>query len=114
MTDSTTIYKGDDTGAFGQNFIKIDITGVEGYIISKCIFQCGPIQKVYTRPQFPIYINFTSVESKRLNQLSECYLQLFDEKGLRQTCKGTLTFTAQPQVIADESRRSELRTSYNS
>lgn len=112
--ESTTIYKGDDTGAFDQNFIKIDVSGTSGYIISKCIFQCGPIQKVYTRPQFPIYVNFSSVESKRLNQLSECYLQLFDEKGRKQTCKGTLTFTAQPQVIADESRRPELRTSYNS
>lgn len=109
-----TMFKGDDTGAFGQNFIKIDFKNADQYTISKCIFQCGPIQKVYTRPQFPIYVNFTHEESKRLYQNSECYLQVFDEKGLRQTCTGTLTFTAKPQVIADESRRSELRTSIRS
>lgn len=110
----TTIYKGDDTNAFGQNFIKIDLVNASGYTISKVIFQCGPIQKVFIRPQFPIYVNFSHVESQRLYQLSECYLQVFDEKGLRQTCKGTLTFTAQPQVIADErNNRPELRTSYN-
>ena len=34
--ESTTIYKGDDTGAFDQNFIKIDVSGTSGYIISKC------------------------------------------------------------------------------
>lgn len=110
----TSIFKGDDTGAFGQNFIKIDFTNADQYTISKCIFQCGPVQKVYTRPQFPIYVNFTHEESKRLYQASECYLQVFDEKGLRQTCTGTLTFTAKPQVIADESRRAELRTNIRS
>lgn len=105
----TTIYKGDDTGAFGQNFIKIELQNNPGFVISKCIFQCGPIQKVFIRPQFPIYINFSHVESDKLYQLSECYLQVFDEKGLRQTCKGSLTFTAQPKVVDNEYRR----TSYN-
>lgn len=101
----TTIYKGDDTNAFGQDFIKIDLTGAEGYTISKVIFQCGPIQKVYTRPQFPIYVNFTHNESSRLYQESVCYLQVFDEKGRRQTCEGTLSFTAKAKVISDEQRR---------
>ena len=40
----TTIYKGDDTNAFGENFIKIDVKNDAGYTISKCIFQCRPIQ----------------------------------------------------------------------
>ena len=106
----TTIYKGDDTNAFGENFIKIDVKNDAGYTISKCIFQCGPIQKVYVRPQFPIYVNFSHVESERLYQQSECFLQIFDEKGLRKTCKGSLTFTAQPKVVDNEHRR----TSYNS
>lgn len=107
----TTIYKGDDTNAFGQNFIKINRPqNSEGYTISKVIFQCGPIQKVYTRPQFPIYVNFSHDESKKLQTISECYMQVFDEKGLRVTCSGTLTFTAKAQVVLDESRRSESRS----
>lgn len=100
-----SIYKGDDTNAFGQEFIKINMPkNFEGITISKCIFQCGPIQKVYHKPQFPIYVNFSHAESKKLPQTSECYLQVFDEKGLRQTCIGTLTFTAKAQVIQDELR----------
>lgn len=99
------IYKGDDTNAFGQNFIRIDLVNDSNYTISKCIFQCGPIQKIYTRPQFPLYVNFSHVESERLYQTSECYLQVFDEKGLRQTCKGSLTFTARPKVVENEYRR---------
>lgn len=95
----TAIYKGDDTGAFDQNFIKIDMENPAGYVISKAVFQCGPIQKVFTRPQFPIYVNFSNVESKRLYQTSECYLQIFDDKGRRWTCEGTLTFTAKAQVV---------------
>ena len=107
----TTMYKGDDTNAFDQNFIKIDIENSGNYEISKLVFQCGPVQKVYTNPTFPIYVNFTHTESLRLYQDSTCYLQVFDNKGRRQTCEGTLNFTAKQKVIADEpNRRAELRT----
>ena len=101
----TAIYKGDDTNAFGQNFIQINLNETAGYNISKVVFQCGPIQKVFVRPQFPIYVNFSAVESERLQQVSECYLQVFDEKGLRQTCEGTLTFTAKSKVVNNERPR---------
>lgn len=98
----TAIYKGDDTGAFGQNFIKVNFLQADQYTVSKCIFQCGPVQKIFTRPQFPIYINFSSTETKRLYQESTCYLQVFDENGLKITCEGTLSFTAKPQVVQNE------------
>ena len=101
----TTIYKGDDTNAFGQHFIRIHRpTNMDDYTISKVIFQCGPIQKVFSKPVFPIYVDFSAAESKKLNQNSVCYLQVFDERGLRQTCHGTLEFTAKAQVIKDDTR----------
>ena len=106
----TAIYKGDDTGAFGQDFIIITISGMDDVPISKCIFQCGPVQKVFTRPQFPIRVNFSHEESKRLPKDSVCYLQVFDESGRRQTCEGTLSFTAQAQVVQDESRRANIHS----
>lgn len=105
----TSIYKGDDTDAFNDNFLIINLKGSEGYIISKVIFQCGNIQKVYTRPQFPIYVNFSHAESERLFQESTCYLQVFDEKGRRKTCEGSLSFTAKTKVIQDESSRRHIR-----
>ena len=101
----TNIYKGDDTGAFDQTFIRIDIQKPSDAIITKVILQCGPIQKVYANPTFPIDVNFTHNESSRLYQASVCYLQVFDSKGRRQTCEGTLSFTAKQKVIADESSR---------
>ena len=97
-----TIYKGDDTNAFGEDFIIISLKGAETLTISKVIFQCGPIQKVYTKPQFPIKVNFNHNESSKLLQNSVCYLQVFDERGRRKTCEGSLSFTAKQKVIADE------------
>ena len=88
----TTIYKGDDTNAFGKNLIRIELNGVDGLIISKVIFQCGDVQKVFVRPEFPIYIAFSSNESSQLYADSICYLQIFDEKGRRHTCQSTFTF----------------------
>lgn len=102
---ATIIYKGDDTNAFGENFIRIlRPSNTDGYVITKAIFQCGPIQKIYRNPVFPIYVNFSSTESKKLSQTNECYLQVFDEKGLKKTCKGSLTFTAKAQVVRDDNR----------
>lgn len=89
----TVIYKGDDTQAFGKDFIKIDLKGLEGKTISKAIFQCGTVQKVFNRPLFPIYVNFTSEESSQLYEDAVCYFQVFDEKGRRLTSNSTLTFT---------------------
>lgn len=87
-----TVYKGDDTSAFGNNLIRIELKGAEGYTISKVIFQCGTVQKIFNRPQFPILIDFTSEESSQLYEDAECYLQVFDEKGRRQTCGTILKF----------------------
>lgn len=105
----TAIYKGDDTDAFDQNFIKINISNPSDYTITKVIFQCGNIQKVYSHPTFPIYVNFSHEESERLYQDSTCYLQVFDSKGRRQTCEGTLKFTANAKVVQDESSRRNIR-----
>ena len=87
----TTIYKGDDTNAFDSNKITINLKGAEGIQISKAIFRCGNIQKTYTRPIFPLDVIFTSNETSRMWDENECYLQIFDTKGRRQTCIGNLT-----------------------
>ena len=97
-----SIYKGDDTNAFGQHFIKVNMKNAENYTITKCIFQCGPIQKIYKNPTFPFYIDFTKEETKKLYQNSECYLQVYDAQGLCLTCNGSLKFVAKPQVVATE------------
>lgn len=99
---STTIFKGDDSDAFGRNLIRVNAPkGIEEGLISKCIFQCGCYQQVIDTPTFPFYLNIPSEGSKKLSYANECYLQLFDKEGKRITLKGNLTILAEKQVVSD-------------
>ena len=94
----TTIFKGDDTGAFGNTFITVNLEEA-GYAISKAIFVCGCIKKEYTSPSFPLTINLSTEETKKLNMSNACYLVVYDSEGKQATCEGTLTFGAKNGVI---------------
>lgn len=93
------IYKSDDTGAFGNNFITINLENPSEYPISKAIFICGCLQKTFTNPVFPLIINFSSQETKKFGGTNICYLVVYDLEGRQKTCKGTLTFKAQEGVL---------------
>lgn len=100
----TAIYKTDDTAAFGNSFITINLENPLGYTISKAIFVCGCIQKSFENPVFPIVINFSSQETASFSSTNTCYLVVFDELGRQRTCKGTLTFKAQNGVLINGGR----------
>ena len=93
------IYKGDDTGAFGNNFITINLDNPLEFPISKAIFSCGCITKSYTNPTFPLIINLNSEETEKLRASNVCYLIVFDQFGKQKTCQGTLKFNAQNGVL---------------
>lgn len=93
------VFKGDNTGAFSNKFITIDLDNPLGYIISKAEFICGCFRKEFISPVFPLVINFTEEESKKLNFKNTCYLVVWDEQGRQKTCEGTLTFEAKNGVI---------------
>ena len=93
------IFKSDDTGAFDNSFITIELENPLGYTISKAMFVCGCFRKEINNPQFPIVINFTSDETKKFNFKNTCYLVVWDEQGRQKTCTGSLTFEAQNGVI---------------
>lgn len=95
----TTIFKGDNTGAFGNQFIKISLENPLELVISKAVFVCGCIKKEFENPTFPLVVNFSSEETQKLRPLNICYLVVFDENGKQQTCTGSLTFNAQNGVI---------------
>lgn len=97
MTNS--IYMGDNTAAFGNNFITINLENPQEYPISKAIFVCGCLKKTFNNPQFPLVINFTSEETAGFRNANTCYLVVFDEQGRQKTCKGSLTFKAQNGVL---------------
>lgn len=96
---TNAIYMGDDTAAFGNNFITINLENPLGYPISKATFVCGCIKKTFENPTFPLVINFTSGETATLRTTNTCYLVVYDSQGRQKTCKGNLTFKAQNGVI---------------
>lgn len=94
-----TRYKGDDTNAFGGNFITIDLVNPYEFEVSKAIFVVGCIKKEFEQPVFPLRVNFNSEESARLNFKNTAYLVVFDSEGRQQTCKGVLNFPMKEGVI---------------
>lgn len=97
MTNS--IYMGDNTAAFGNNFITINLNNPLNYPISKAVFVCNCLTKTFKNPVFPIVINFDSQETGQLRTSNTCYLVVYDSQGRQKTCKGNLTFKAQNGVI---------------
>lgn len=94
-----SVYKGDDTAAFGFDFLKINILNEENFKITRAEFRCGDILKKIENPIFPISIHLTSEETEKLQLRNICYLAVFDENGLKKTCVGSLTFNASPRKV---------------
>jgi len=95
------VYKGDNTGAYGNEFIKINLNNPNEYVVSKAIFVCGCVQKVFENPVFPLTVNLSSQETATLKPSNVCYLVTYDSEGRQKTCKGTLTFPATQGVICN-------------
>lgn len=95
------VYKTDDTGAFGNQFITINLNNPQGYTISKAIFVCGCLKKTFVNPVFPLIVNYTSEESTQFRASNVCYLVVYDSQGRQKTCQGTLTFNAKNGVICN-------------
>lgn len=96
-----TIYQGDNSQAFGGNFVSISFTyhGPDGTElplppISKAEIRVGDIVKVYDNPTLPLKVNFTEEESSKLRQTNVMFLALYDETGKKKTANGKLVFAA--------------------
>ena len=46
------IFKTDDTAAFGNNFITINLDNPQGYEITKAVFVCNCLTKTFENPVF--------------------------------------------------------------
>ena len=93
------LYRGDDTNAFGNKFITIDLENADGLTISKAEFRCGSIIKTFETPIFPIEISLSGEETSKLHQNNACYLAIYDVQGRKHTCSGYLTFTTKSEVV---------------
>lgn len=88
------IFKGDDTGAFGVEWLTINLAEADKLTITKAEFRCGEVVKTFEEPEFPIKVNLTSEETAKLKAENTCYLAIYDEDGLKKTCQGAFTFDA--------------------
>ena len=103
MTENITyIYKGDDTGAFGNNFITITLTNEMEYTITKAQFvvndgvpYCEPVEN----PTFPMVVNFTSEQTEQMKATNVGRLWVWDEENQKKTCKGQITWDCKNGVI---------------
>lgn len=106
-----TIFKGDDTGAFGNQFIKVTVKNPMLYPISKLVAVTnsgvGIANKPFTdennfqQEEIELTINYSSAETPCLNQGANILnLVAFDENGKQSTCPQSLTFYAKNGVIS--------------
>lgn len=96
-----TRYKGDDTQAFGKDFITINLNNPNQYEISKVEFvvNSGCIRKPFTNPVFPLKVNFTSKETAKFTLHNTGYLIAYDNKGRPKQCNGKIEFNFENGVI---------------
>lgn len=95
-----TIHKGDDTNAFGFNFLTINLENAQDYVISKAEVKIGVIRKIFDNPTFPLQISLNKEETDQLNEFSnKCFMAIYDTMGRKYTCEGTLSFKASPKVV---------------
>ena len=93
-------YKGDDFGAFGEDWILIDPELPDDWVVSKAEFRVGnlPVMR-FLNPVFPIPVNLTSEQSANLKDVNTCYLAVYDEEGRKRTLNGSWTFVAENEVV---------------
>ena len=93
------IIRGDDTNAFGQDWLKINVDIPQTWNVSKAEVKIGSLLLSFEEPEFPIVINLTSSQTEQLKDSNTCYLALYDENNLKQTIEGTYTFKTRKQVV---------------
>ena len=106
----TSVFKTDDTGAFGNNFITVTVKNPDLYPISKIIAVTNggscidnksfTDENNFTTEIITLIINYTSKETAKLNATNTLNIVTYDMNGLQLTCPQTLTFYAQNGVIS--------------
>lgn len=93
MADSNLI-RGDDSQAFGQNLLRINLSDPDGLLNTHSISKCeirfnGCVAKTFSNPEFPLIINLTSEESEKLSVGNNtAVMAVWDEDGRKLTPKG--------------------------
>jgi len=88
-----TIFQGDNTAAFGGNFLTINISSESEPIptITRAEIKIGCICKSFNNPTFPLTINLTEEETAKLSSTNMAYMAVWDIDGRKKTCQGSIT-----------------------
>lgn len=99
---SEELYQGDNTAAFGGNFMQINISAGEGVpvpTITKAELKIGCFHKVIENPTFPLIVNLTEDETAQLKTENVAYLAVWDAQGRKKTCTGSMEVKTQPRRV---------------
>lgn len=102
-----TIFKGDNTAAFGANFLTISVMNPDLVKISKIVFVVngGIIKREWTDENYfqvaetTLIVNFDSEETQKLYATNIGNLVTYDEYGQQYTCPQYVGFNAREGVI---------------
>ena len=93
------LFRGDDTQAFGNNWLTIEADYPSDWVISAAEFKVGNLPTMlFENPEFPLKVNLSSSQTAVLKDVNSCYLSLYDKDGLKITCEGTFIFETRKQV----------------
>lgn len=94
-----SLYKGDNTEAFGNNLLTINVNNITGHTITKAEVRIGSILKTFNNPSFPLTVNLSEEETDVLNYTNDAYIALYDEEGRKKTAEGTVIIKAQKRRV---------------
>lgn len=96
---SDKIFRGDSTDSFGRHWLTIEADYPSDWVISRAEFAVGNLPvMIFDDPEFPLTVDLSSSQTILLKDINTCYLSLYDENGLKQTCEGTFIFETREKV----------------
>lgn len=96
----TKYRKGDDYGAFNQEWAQIEVDIPEDWIVTKAKFKVGNLPTMtFYDPVFPFTVNLDSSQTINLKDVNTCYLAIYDEEDRKLTLDGCWTFVAEDEVV---------------
>lgn len=95
------IFQGDNTAAFGGNFLTINISSESGIVpaFSRAEIKIGCICKNIKNPVFPLTINLNEEETVKLQTLNTVFMAVWDSLGRKKTCIGSVSFKTQTRRV---------------
>lgn len=99
MGDQIDVFKNDDSNSFGRCLARIRLKDFENIVITKAVISCGNIVKEYPNPIFPLDVNLSSSETRKLNYNNYLYISIFDYLGRKHTFTKSFCINAKDEVV---------------